>query len=95
MNFDIKVINETIGLCEEHNTLVTAKDENGKHIGIGCVAIWDNSKLTDGKNGLSKYSVHFYPLGVDKAIIFKFSSKEKAYAYAMKKIITLTTEKEK
>ena len=95
MNFDIKVINETLGLIEEHNTLVTARDENGKYIDTGCVAIWDNSKLTDGKNGLPKYSVHFYPFGVDKAIIVKFSSKEKAYAYAMKKIITLTTVKEK
>ena len=94
MKFDIKVINEKIGLCEEHNTLVTAKDESGKYLGTGCVAIWDNSKLTCGKNGLSKYSVHFYPFGVDSAIIVKFSSKEKAYAYAMKKIITLTTEKE-
>ena len=95
MKFDIKVINETIGLIEEHNTLVTAKDESGKYIDTGCVAIWDNSKLTDGKNGLSKYSVHFYPFDEDKAIITKFSSKEKAYAYAMKKIIALTTEKEK
>ena len=95
MNFDINVINEKLGLCEEHNTLVTAKDENGKYMYTGCVAIWDNSKITDGENGLSKYSVHFYPFGVDKAIIVKFSSKEKAYAYAMKKIITLTTVKEK
>lgn len=95
MNFAIDIINDKIGLCEEHNTLVTAKDESGKPLYTGCVVIWDNSKITDGKNGLSKYSVHFYPFDVDKAIIVKFSSKEKAYAYAMKKIITLTTEKEK
>ena len=95
MNFDIKVINEKLGLCEEHNILVTVKDENGKYMDTGSVAIWDNSKITDGKNGLSKYSVHFYPFGVDKAIIFKFSSKEKAYTYAMKKLIELTTVKEK
>ena len=95
MNFDIKVINETSGLTEEHINLVTARDESGKYLYTGSVAIWDNSKLTDGKNGLSKYSVHFYPYGVDKAIIVKFSSKTKAYAYAMKKIITLTTVKEK
>ena len=95
MIFDIKVINETLGLVEEHNTLVTARDENGKYIGTCCVAIWDNSKLTDGKNGLPKYSVHFYPLDVDKAIIVEFSSKEEAYAYAMKKFIELTTVKEK
>lgn len=95
MKFDIDVINETIGLCEEHNTLVTVKDEKGNYLYSGCVAIWDNSKLTDGKNGLSKYSVHFYPFGVDNAIIVKFSSKEKAYSYAMKKFIELTTVKEK
>lgn len=95
MNFDIDVINETFSLIEEHNTLVTAKDENGKYMYTGCVAIWDNSKVTDGKNGLSKYSVNFYPFGVDKAIIVKFTSKEKAYAYAMQKIIELTTVEEK
>ena len=95
MNFDIKVINENFSLIEEHNILVTAKDENGKYMDTGCIAIWDNSKITDGENGLPKYSVHFYPFGVDKAIIVKFSSKEKAYAYAMKKIITLTSVKEK
>ena len=94
MNFDIKIINDKIGLCEEHITFVTQKDENGKYLSTGCVAIWDNSKITDGKNGLPKYSVHFYPFDTDNAIRIKFSSKEKAYAYAMKKIITLTTEKE-
>ena len=95
MNFDIKVINDTFSLIEEHNIIVTAKDENGKYIDIGCVAIWDNSKITNGEDGLSKYSVHFYPFGVDKAIIVKFASKEKAYTYAMKKFIELTTVKEK
>ena len=94
MNFDIRAINENIGLCEEHNTLVTARDENGNYMGVGCVVIWDNSKLTDGKNGLPKYSVHFYPFGVDKAIVAKFSSKEKAYTYVMKKFIELTTVQE-
>ena len=92
MKFDIKVINETFGLIEEHNMLVNARDENGKYLFTGCVAIWDNSKMTDGKNGLPKYSVHFYPFGVDKVIIVKFSSKEKAYSYAMKKVIELTSE---
>ena len=95
MNFDIKVINEALGLIEEHNIIVKAKYENGEYMGVCSVAIWDNSTLTDGKNGLPKYSVHFYPFGVDKAIIVKFSSKEKAYAYAMKKLIELTTVKEK
>lgn len=94
MKFDIKVINETIGLIEEHNTLVSARDESGKYLYTGCVSIWDNSKLTDGEYGLPKYSVHFYPFDTDKPIIVKFSSKEKAYAYSMKKIIALTTEKE-
>lgn len=95
MKFDIKVINETFGLIEEHNTIVSAMDESGKYLYTGCVAIWDNSKITDGKNGLSRYSVHFYPFDLNKPIITKFSSKNKAYAYAMKKIITLTTEREK
>ena len=95
MKFDIKVINETLGLIEEHNTIVSARDENGKYLFTGCVAIWDNSKMTNGKNGIPKYSVHFYPFDIDKAIIVKFSSKVKAYAYAMKKVIELTTVEEK
>ena len=95
MKIDTGIIREEIGLCALKHIIVNMISDNGRLLATGSVAIWDNSKVTSGKGSLGKYEVSFHNYNSEKRNVLKFTSKEKAYAYAMKKFIELTTVREK